>query len=78
MSMKTVLRINAKCSDLCYVTLIRDGELLKEHDGYVPEIVPGGPGDYVDFEIDIATGTILNWVVPTEKQLKAFIAGEEE
>lgn len=43
MSMKTVLRINAKCSDLCYVTLIRDGELLKEHDGYVPEIVQGGP-----------------------------------
>ena len=64
--------INAKCSDLCFAQLIgTDGKIMgQEHDGYVPEWMPGEHfGDYVEIEIDLETGKILNWKVPTEKQL---------
>jgi len=26
-------------------------------------------GDYVELDIDVATGRIINWVAPTEKEL---------
>jgi len=71
------LRLYAKCSDMCSVTLINDtGTILKEHDGYVPQIV-GPDSDGVDFTIDVQTGRILNWKIPTEDQLKEFIGGSE-
>ena len=74
----TILKISAKCSDLCSAVLIRNGKMLAESDGYVPSLMPNGGGDYVDIDIDIATGQILNWKVPTEAQIKAFIAGRDE
>ena len=76
--MPTILHITAKCSDLCDSVLTKNGKILVEHDGYVPSIMPEGGGDYVDIEIDVATGKILNWVVPTEDQIKSFIAGSDE
>jgi hypothetical protein len=70
-----VLKISAKCSDLCHAVLFNDkGQTMKEHDGYVPSLMPEG-GDYVEIDIDVATGKILNWKIPTETQLKAFING---
>lgn len=71
-----ILRINAKCNDLCTAELLRNGRLVKEHDGYVPALIGGG--DYVDFAIDLATGQILNWKVPSEAEIKAFIGGTDE
>jgi hypothetical protein len=59
---KTV-HITAKCSDLC-ITRIKDenDRVLKEHDGYVPDFMPGDHyGDYVILDIDLDTGKILNW-----------------
>lgn len=55
--------ITAKCSDLCYTALYGDdGEILADHDGYVPGFMPGQHyGDYIELEIDPATGIILNW-----------------
>jgi hypothetical protein len=72
------LRINAKCSDLCIAELINDkGESVVEHDGYVPEgLNLGGQyedGDYVEIDIDIKTGQILNWKPLTEKQVIAAL-----
>jgi hypothetical protein len=60
--------INAKCSDLCFAQL-KDGEgrVVAEHDGYVPALMPEEHyGDYVELEIDLETGTILNWVRPSK------------
>lgn len=74
----TVLKISAKCSDLCSAVLVRDGKMLGESDGYVPSIMPNGGGDYVDLDIDIETGTILNWKVPTKKQLDNFINNSDD
>lgn len=48
----------------CFWVLLTDeeGDELLEESGYVPEWMPGGPGDDIVFEIDNATGRILNWV----------------
>jgi len=72
---KTVLSICAKCSDRFAATLIDgNGKVLKEHDGYVPKLMPGQHwGDYVILDIDIETGQILNWKKPTEEKLNLFI-----
>ncbi len=70
------LTISAKCSDLFTANLTQNDELLKEYQGYVPDIVPNTWGDYVDLVIDVRTGKILNWIVPTETQLEEFIESQ--
>lgn len=72
---KTVLSVVAKCSDMFNATLIDgDGKVLKEHDGYVPSFMPGEHyGDYVEIDIDIATGQILNWKKPSQTAINKFI-----
>lgn len=70
----TTLQISGKVSDLCVTTLLDEkGEVLKEHDGYVPKFMPENGGDYIYLEIDIETGKILNWITPTQERLKEFI-----
>jgi hypothetical protein len=61
--------INAKCSDLCFAQLKDgDGKVIAEHDGYVPALMPEEHfGDYVELDIDLETGTILNWKRPSKK-----------
>lgn len=68
----TTIRMNAKCSDLCYMSLEDNkGERLAERDGYVPDFMPGEHyGDYVELDIDLATGQIKNWKVPSKADLK--------
>jgi len=78
---KTV-SISAKCSDLCIATAHDEQgkQVGSEHDGYVPKWMPGEHyGDYVELNIDIETGKILNWVKPTQEQLKeTFLKRDEE
>ena len=73
--MSRVISISAKCSDLFSMSM--DG---KEYNGYVPKwISPDGYGDYVEFEIDLDTGKILNWKVPSKEEVdRSFSGGEEE
>lgn len=72
-----VISINAKCSDLFSATLTNGGKVVGEYDGYVPDFMPGEHyGDYVELEIDVATGRILNWKVPHKGVLeKVFKEG---
>jgi hypothetical protein len=46
-----IMSVFAKCKDLCYVSL--DGE---EKDGYVPDRVNIGGGDYVNFDVCVQCG----------------------
>lgn len=63
------ISVSAKCSDLFSASL-DDG---RAYDGYVPEFFPGQHyGDYVELEIELATGKILNWKAPTAKDLENF------
>ena len=62
------ISINAKCSDLCFSELKNEkGAVVAEHDGYVPALMPEEHyGDYVQLDIDLETGRILNWRKPDE------------
>jgi len=71
MNAKTI-RISGKCSDLCSASLhAEDGSQMGEdYQGYVPSFMPGGDEDYIDLEIDLVSGRITNWRVPSMSALK--------
>ena len=48
-------------------------------DEYVPDCFPGQHyGDYLELDIDIETGQILNWKKPTPEQLSQLLGEEDE
>lgn len=62
MSKIKTISIMGKVSDKCFAQLFdKDDNQLLEHDGYVPDWMPGGGGDNIKLEIDNETGKILNW-----------------
>lgn len=57
-----VLQVCGKTADSCSIVAVdSEGKTLADYSGYVPRIFPGGDEDYLDFQIDVATGRILNW-----------------
>lgn len=68
-----ILRISAKCSDLCWTEYTDKNGKKTNSDSYVPEGIgisdEGDYGDYVSLEIDMQTGQILNWKPVTDKQV---------
>jgi hypothetical protein len=54
---KQYLSVVGKTSDLCSIRFPNGSE----HDGYVPNGIGIGGGDYLRLEIDIETGQISNW-----------------
>jgi hypothetical protein len=62
-----VIRINAKCSDLFGAQFVDEaGNNVADYDGYVPDFMPGQHwGDYVEIDVDLKTGKILNWEPPS-------------
>ena len=60
-----ILKIIAKCSDLCYTRFIDNEGNETESNGYVPPNIglneDNDWSDYVRIEIDMETGQILNW-----------------
>ncbi len=71
--MARILFVTGKTSDLCCTRLEIDGKDVKETNGYVPEIMPENGGDYIELEIDIDTGMLLNWKKPSAKELDAYM-----
>ena len=71
----TTIRINAKCGELFTAQLVdADGGDAGEYDGCVPDFFPGMHyGDYVELDIDVATGRILNWKKPTQAALRELV-----
>lgn len=70
MRTKTI-SINGKTSD-CFsmVGQSESGDETGYYDGYVPKFFPGEHwGDYIQLDIDVKTGQILNWKPPTQEQL---------
>ena len=70
-----ILVICAKCSDMCSTQLRgKDGNVIAENDNYVPNNLNIGGGDYVELEINIKSGQILNWkslnVINVIKEIK--------
>jgi len=71
-SKAVVVRVVAKCSDLCSVTLLDSNNApIAQHNGYVPDFMPGEHyGDYVELDIELATGKVLNWKELSRKDLQ--------
>lgn len=71
------LSIHMKVRDEFEAQLLdQDGQVLKDYEGYVPGFMPGEHfGDYLILDIDIDTGMVTNWKVPTQSQIAAFING---
>ena len=69
-----IIKTCIKCSDMFSASLTDDdGKIVGEYGGYVPDFFPGEHyGDYVELDIDTKTGQIVNWNVPTKKDLKIF------
>lgn len=69
--MARILKICVKCSDMFSATLEEDGKETAEYSGYVPSFFPEEHyGDYVELDIDIDTGMIVNWKKPTKAELE--------
>ena len=68
------LSLCCKVSDRFQAALTEGATVLKDYEGYVPDLMPGNHyGDYIELDIDIETGQILNWKKPTDEQVKKFI-----
>ena len=80
MAKATTISILGKPSDLFSATLYdSDGRSLGAYSGYVPDFFPGEHfGEYIQLEIELATGKILNWKPPTQEQLDECFPPEEE
>ena len=78
--MARILQISAKCSDMFCAALVVDGKQVGEdYDGYVPDFMPGDHfGDYVQLNIDLDTGRIEKWRVPSQDELDQVFSKEEE
>jgi hypothetical protein len=71
MAIKTI-KLCGKTSDACSIVFLDEkNEYVGRRDDYVPDYFPEEHyGDYIEFDIDVATGQILNWKKPTQAQLK--------
>ena len=61
-NIKTI-SIHAKCSDMCNTKLINlNDQTVYEQSDHVPHgLGIGEGGDYINLQIDVETGKILNW-----------------
>ena len=67
-----VLRISAKCVDLCWTEYTDSKGNITQSNGYVPQHIGIDEyGDYVVLDIDMQTGQILNWKPVTDAQVIA-------
>jgi hypothetical protein len=69
------LNICAKCCDMCSASLHdQNGDQIgDEWDNYVPKGLGIGSGDYIEFEVNLDTGQILNWEVPEKEAIEDFL-----
>ena len=68
------LRFSGKTSDLCsYALLDEKGETIHTAQGYVPSDLGIGGGDYVQFELDLATGQLVNFKPVTDIDAKEAV-----
>lgn len=75
-----VIEIYLKIRDEFVCTIFDNaGQQLGEYEGYVPnDVVPGEFGDYLHLKIDLDTGQVLNWKVPSAKALERLINGSSD
>lgn len=64
-----IIQVSAKCSDCCFVVATDDsGNPFAEEQGYVPDGIGIGGGDYVEFSVDTTTGKIIGFPTDLTKE----------
>lgn len=74
---KTCIKV---CDRFTAEVIGSDGEVIRSiEDEYVPDCFPGQHyGDYLELDIDIETGQILNWKPPMDVELEQLLGEREE
>lgn len=74
---KTYIKV---CDRFTAEVIDSDGNTVRSiKDEYVPDCFPGTHyGDYLELDIDIETGQILNWQKPTQPQLSQLVGEGED
>ena len=72
-----ILKVTAKCSDMFSASVIDQGKVIgAEYSGYVPGWFPNPQcnhyGDYVELDIEVETGKIVNWKKPSRAQIEVL------
>jgi len=73
---KRTIRFYAKTADCFCCEILEDGKSVSEedYDGYPPWFL--GDGDGVALEIDLDTGQVQNWKVPSEEEIRRLTGCE--
>ncbi|MBC9180217.1 hypothetical protein [Pseudoroseomonas ludipueritiae] len=74
------LKIHIKVRDM-FTASVEDqhGDELAQYEGYVPRFMPGEHfGDYLILDINMDTGTITNWEVPSSDEIEKFLKKAQE
>ncbi len=73
---KRTIKFYAKTSDRFCCDVYEDGKQvnIETYDGYPPRFLGS---DGVDLEIDLDTGQVQNWKVPTQEDLGMLIGSED-
>lgn len=79
MNKKLIVKMSAKVSDLFCMSIVDStgNTVLDDYDGYVPSFFPNEGGDYIELDIDVETGKILNWNT-TVKDVMDFIKTRDD
>lgn len=64
--MPQTINVCAKCSDMCNIQYPNGNE----SDGYVPDGIGIGGGDYIELKIDVETGQIQGWNEDTQRRIQ--------
>ena len=57
----------------------QDNICIGSYEGYVPGFFPGDHGgDYVELDINLDTGMVENWKVPTAEQIEKLLKEENK
>lgn len=76
--MALTLKISGKTSDSFWAGVFKDDKMILDYNGYVPKCVGDSTGDYIELDIDVETGKILNWKPMSEEEVCTQIAGTRE
>jgi len=71
-----VLKLHCKvCDNFTALLVDQNGDDIHvQEDGYVPGFMPGEHyGDYLILDIDLDSGTILNWRAPDAEAIEEWI-----
>ena len=67
------------CSEFACDILDQDNICIGQYEGGVPGFFPGDHGgDYVELDINLDTGMVENWKVPTAEQIEKLLKEENK